>query len=81
MLARLRSAAIDGRSLHESESNFLRHEMKEAEMMDTGMGWEEAHAIAGRTHPTCSNYHPEVIEQFSDRFSKAWRAYWGIDPQ
>ena len=81
MLARLRSAAIDGRSLHESESNFLRHEMKEAEMMDTGMGWEEAHAIAGQTHPTYSNYHPEVIEQFSDRFSKDWREYWGIDPQ
>ncbi|HEX5332372.1 MAG TPA: hypothetical protein VFW79_06990, partial [Cellulomonas sp.] len=81
MLARLRSAAIDGRPLHETELNFLRHEMKEAELMDTGMGWEEAHAIAGQTHPTYTNYHPEVIEQFSDRFGIKWREYWGIELQ
>ena len=78
MLARLRSAAIDGRPLHVSEVNFLRHELKEAEMMDAGMGWEEAHAIAGQTHPTYANYHPEVIERLSEQFSAKWREYWGM---
>lgn len=81
MLARLRSAAIDGRPLHVSEVNFLRHELKEAEMMDAGMGWEEAHAIAGQTHPTYANYHPEVIERLSEQFSAKWREYWGMVPQ
>jgi hypothetical protein len=78
MLARLRSAAIDGRPLHVSEVNFLKHEMIEAELMDTGMGWPEAHAIAGQAHDTFSNFHPEVIRQLSGEFSPKWREYWGI---
>jgi len=78
MLARLRSAAIDGRPLHVSEVNFLKHEMIEAELMDAGMGWPAAHAIAGQAHDTYSNFHPEVVRQLSGEFSPKWRAYWGI---
>ena len=79
MLARLRSAAIDGRPLHESEVNFLGHEMTEAELMDSGMGYPDAHAIALQTHPLYGNYHPAVIEQFPEAFSAFWREYWGME--
>lgn len=58
MLARIRSAAADSRPLHESESNFLRHELTEADLIDGGMGYPEAHGLAGQTHPTFGNYTP-----------------------
>lgn len=79
MLARLRSAAIDGRPLHVSEINFLNHEMIEAELMDAGMTWPEAHPIAGQVHDTYSNYHPDVIRQAPEEFSPKWLQYWGIE--
>jgi RHS repeat-associated protein len=79
MLERIRSAASGGRGLHESESNFLLHELTEADLMDAGMGYDEAHALAGQTHPTFSNYHPEVIDQYPERFNNNWRSYWGLE--
>lgn len=79
MLARLRSAAAEGRSLTAGERNFMKHELTEAELMDTGMGYERAHEIAGRTHPTFANYDPEVIKQFPELFNRNWRTYWGIE--
>jgi len=81
MLARIRAAAADGRALHPSESNFLRHELTEADLMDGGMGYDAAHEIAGRTHPTFGNYHPEVIDQFPELFNNNWRNFWGMEPR
>jgi len=68
MLDRIGSAAADGRPLHASETNFFQHEVTEAGLMDGGMRYPEAHGIAGQTHPTFANYHPEVIDQFPDRY-------------
>jgi hypothetical protein len=81
MLGRIRSAAADGRPLHESEANFLKHEVTESGLMDGGMGSEEAHVLAGQTHPMFANYHPEVIDQFPERFNNNWRNYWGMEPR
>jgi RHS repeat-associated protein len=78
MLARIRGAIADGRPLSTADQNFMTHELTEAELMDGGMGWPEAHEIAGRTHPTYGNYDPEVIKQFSELFNQHWRDYWGI---
>jgi hypothetical protein len=57
----------------------LLHELTEADLMDAGMGYDEAHALAGQTHPTFSNYHPEVIDQYPERFNNNWRSYWGLE--
>jgi len=79
MLERLRSAALEGRPLHESEEAFLRHELTEAEYMDAGLSYDEAHALAGATHPTFGNYHPEVIADHPEMFSRRWFDYWGLE--
>ena len=79
MLARIRSAAAEGRTLSAADENFIRHELIEASLMDRGLSWETAHEIAGRSHPTFANYDPEVIKQFPERFNNNWRAYWGIE--
>jgi hypothetical protein len=79
MIARLRAAAAEGRPLSEGDQNFLRHELVEAGLMDRGMGWEEAHELAGRTHPTFGNYDPDVVKQFPELFNSKWREYWGIE--
>ena len=78
MLARIRGAAADGRPLTEAEHNFMTHELTEAGLMDRGMGYAEAHELAGQTHPTFANYDPEVIKQFPELFNQNWRKYWGI---
>ncbi|WP_255502332.1 hypothetical protein [Cellulomonas sp. JH27-2] len=43
------------------------------------MGYEQAHELAGQTHPTFGNYDPEVIKQFPELFNQNWRNYWGIE--
>ena len=79
MLARLRAAAAEGRPLSVADLNFMRHELTEAGLMNGGMGYEQAHEIAGQTHPTFGNYDPEVIKQFPELFNQNWRNYWGIE--
>ncbi|MBO3089224.1 beta-1,3-glucanase family protein [Cellulomonas dongxiuzhuiae] len=79
MLARLRAAAADGTPLSPADQNFLRHELTEAGLMDNGAPYERAHQIAGETHPTFSNYDPEVIRKFPELFNNNWRKYWGIE--
>jgi hypothetical protein len=81
MLGRIRSAAADGQPLHASETNFLKHEVAEAGLMDGGMSYPEAHGIAGQTHPTFANYHPDVFDQFPDLFNNNRRNYWGMGPR
>ena len=43
------------------------------------MSLDEAHGLAGRTHPTFSNYDPEVIKAYPEYFNSNWRWYWGIE--
>jgi hypothetical protein len=78
MLARIRGAAAGGRPLSTADQNFLTHELTEAELMEGGMGYSEAHGIAGGTHPTFGNYDPEVIKQVPELFNQNWRDFWGI---
>ncbi len=47
--------------------------------MNRGTVYEQAHEIAGQTHPTFGNYDPEVIKQFPELFKQNWRNYWGIE--
>jgi len=48
--------------------------------MSSGMSYDDAHAAALK-QAGVSNYavyHPEVIQQYPDRFNDNWRKYWGI---
>lgn len=62
-----------------ADQNFMRHELTEAGLMNRGTVYEQAHEIAGQTHPTFGNYDPEVIKQFPELFNQNWRNYWGIE--
>jgi hypothetical protein len=81
MLARIREAVAEGRPLHESELNFLRHELTEARLMNDGADYPTAHDTAGEQHPTFANYHPDVIDQHPEMFNNRWRNYWGLGPR
>jgi RHS repeat-associated protein len=78
MLSRIQGAIASGRDLTSGETNFMTHELTEANLMNNGMDQDLAHELAGQTHPTFGNYDPEVIKQFPEYFNSNWRAYWGI---
>jgi hypothetical protein len=61
MIEGIRQGLADGRPLSEAEENFMRHELSEADLMDGGMSWTDAHALALQTHPLYKNYSPELI--------------------
>lgn len=68
-----------GRPLSVADQNFMRHALTEVGLMNRGTVYEQAHEIAGQTHPTFGNYDPEVIKQFPELFKQNWRNYWGIE--
>ncbi|MCT7961006.1 hypothetical protein NG791_09995 [Laspinema sp. D1] len=81
MLNRLNSALVEGREISGADLSFYYHELKEAELMASGLSYEEAHTTAlefYRVSPF-SVYHPEVIKTFSYRFSKVWLKAWSIE--
>ena len=80
MLDRISAALNDGNPLTEGQTNFMTHELTEADLMDQGVGYEEAHAAALETHPPGLNYDPDVIDQFPE-FGPWWRAINGLDPR
>jgi hypothetical protein len=70
-------AMIAGRPLSEGEKNFMSHDLAEADLMDGGMSYEDAHALALQQYPLGKNYTPEVIRQFPEFGPFSWRA-WGM---
>ncbi|WP_131765160.1 hypothetical protein [Candidatus Protofrankia californiensis] len=81
MIERIHQSMTDGRPLSEGELNFMQHELTEAELMDGGMSYEDAHELALQTHPLMKNYTPEVIDQFPEMFNNNWRRAWGMEPR
>jgi hypothetical protein len=80
MLDRIDKALSEGRPLSEAQTNFMRHETVEAKLMDDGMGYDEAHAEALKSHPPGKNYDPDVIDQ-SPEFGPWWRKMNGLGPR
>lgn len=78
MLSRIQGAIASGRDLTPGETNFMTHELTEANLMNNGVEQDLAHELAGQTHPTFGNYDPEVIKQFPEYFNSNWRTCWGI---
>lgn len=81
MVDGIRQAMAAGRPLSEGEVNFLRHEITEAELMDGGMPYDDAHRRALQTHPLMRNYTPDVINRYPELFNNNWRRAWGMEPR
>lgn len=80
MIVRIRAAIDEGRPLTDGQTNFMRHELRESELMSRGIQYEEAHAEALKTHPPGRNYDPDVIDQ-SDFFGPWWRRMNRLEPR
>ncbi|MEV4575089.1 hypothetical protein AB0K16_17725 [Nonomuraea jabiensis] len=80
MLERIGKALEEGRPLTEGQTNFMRHEMAEAKLMDQGVSYEEAHAAALKTHPPGRNYDPDIIDKYPE-FGPWWRKMNGLGPR
>ncbi len=80
MLQRIGSALESGSPLTEAQTNFMRHELRESELMNSGMSYEDAHAAALETHPPGRNYDPDLIDQYPE-FGPWWRKMNGLGPR
>ncbi|HEX5496435.1 MAG TPA: DNRLRE domain-containing protein [Mycobacteriales bacterium] len=78
MLQRIEEAIDNGRPMSEGQTNFMRHELTEADLMDKGVPYDEAHAEALKTHPPGRNYDADVIDRFPE-FGLWWRRMSGLD--
>jgi hypothetical protein len=80
MLQRIGSALENGSPLTEAQTNFMRHELRETELMNAGMSYEDAHAAALETHPPGRNYDPDLIDEYPE-FGPWWRKMNGLGPR
>ncbi|WP_322778628.1 hypothetical protein [Frankia sp. Cas4] len=80
MLQRIGQAIENGQPLSAGQANFMRHEWTEADPLDQGMPYEQAHDQALTVHPPGRNYDPDVIDQFPE-FGPWWRNMNGLGPR
>ncbi len=80
MLARLREALAQGRTISGADASFYMHEANEATLMGRGLAYEQAHASALAKYQVSpfSVYHPDVIQALPQQFNNNWFAFWGI---
>ncbi len=82
MMARLRAAFSEGRTISGADANFYLHELREAELVDSGVNREIAHAqvLSEQGTSPFSLYHPDVIRRLgSEWFNEEWFRFWGIE--
>jgi hypothetical protein len=80
MLQRIRDKIAKGEALSDAQENFMKHELREAELMNKGMSYEQAHEEALKTHPPGKNYDPDVIDKYPE-FGPWWRKQNGLPPR
>ena len=80
MIKRLQTALDNHQKISGADAVFYFHELKEAELMQQGYTYQEAHqqALLDYEVSPFSVYHPEVIVACSDEFNQKWRDAWGI---
>jgi hypothetical protein len=61
MLKRIGDALNEGKDLPRTQADFMRHELTEADLMDAGMTWDEAHPIAKTAQVGKLNYDVDII--------------------
>ncbi len=74
MLNRLENALQNGQSITGADASFYLHELKEASLMQGGLGYDAAHQVALEFYQVSpySVYHPEVIQANSEWFNDKW---------
>lgn len=80
MIQRIGDAIRDGRPLIDSQTYFMRHEMTEADLMDQGMSYDDAHEQALTTHPPGRNYDRDIIDR-DPTFGPWWRKQNELEPR
>jgi hypothetical protein len=72
MISRIRKNLDDGTPLSDGQNNFMKHELREVDLMDRGMPYEQAHAEALKEHPPGRSYGPDIMSD-SPWFGPWWR--------
>lgn len=80
MIRRIRENITGGKPLSAGQQNFMRHELRESELMDKGMDYDSAHIEALKEHPPGKNYDPDVIDN-DESFGPWWRERNGLPPR
>ncbi|WP_199314440.1 hypothetical protein [Planktothrix sp. FACHB-1365] len=80
MIKRLELALNDHKKISGADASFYFHELREAELMEQGLIYKEAHKQALKDYEVSpfSVYHPDVIRACPDEFNKNWERAWGI---
>jgi len=80
MIQRLKDALENNQLISGADASFYFHELKEAELMQQGSSYSEAHLQALKYYEVSpfSVYHPDVIQSCSDEFNNNWKKAWGI---
>jgi hypothetical protein len=80
MIKRLEQALNNHQEISGADASFYFHELREAELMQQGLTYSEAHQQALKDYEVSpfSVYHPDVIRAYPDEFNKKWERAWGI---
>jgi hypothetical protein len=81
MIDRLQQALDNNQKINRAEACFYFHELKEAELMERGYSYQEAHneSLQYYNVSNYSLYHPDVILACSEWFNSNYRKFWGIE--
>lgn len=80
MINRLKAALMNDSSISGADASFYLHEQKEAQLMQSGMGYNQAHQAALDFYEVSnfSVYHPDVIKMQPGYWNNGWFNFWGI---
>lgn len=80
MINRLQQSLDNNQKISGADASFYFHELREAELMQNGYPYEEAHNKALQDYEVSvfSVYHPDGIVACRDDFNQNWRDSWGI---
>ncbi len=81
MINRLETVYQNNTKISGADLDFYAHELYEFNKMKNGMEYEQAHEAAKIYYNAVefNFYHPEVIKQNQELFSKVWFEFWGIE--
>ena len=81
MINRLETAYQNNTKISGADLDFYAHELYEFNKMKNGMEYEQAHEAAKIYYNAVefNFYHPEMIKQNQELFSKVWFEFWGIE--
>ncbi len=81
MIERLENALKNGAKITGADAVFYAHELKEAQLVASGVEQAVAHKIALKYYEVSpySVYHPEVIKMQPSWWNQAWFDFWNIE--